>query len=214
MASTRRLAAIMFTDMVGSTASAQLNEAAALTLRQEQAALVRGVFAAHQGREIKSMGDGFLAEFESALRAVQCAIEIQQRLHDRNSRTNQPPIHLRVGIHLGDVEVRGSDIFGDSVNVASRIEPLANPGGICVTEPVFGQVRNKISNRFEKLETMALKNIQFPIDVYRLMLPWEPTRTATPAPFDGKSDRNRVAVLPFANISPDTSDAYLSLIHI
>ena len=111
----------MFTDMVGSTTLAQSDEAEALRLQDEQERLVRPLFAAHQGREIKSLGDGFLAEFDSALRAVQCAIDIQQRLHERNSRPGRSPLHLRIGIHLGDVEVRGTDIFGDSVNVASRI---------------------------------------------------------------------------------------------
>ena len=119
------------------------------------------------------MGDGFLAEFDSALRALQCAIDIQQRIHERNSLPGQSPIHLRVGIHLGDVEVRGTDIFGDSVNVASRIEALAEPGGICITDPVFGQVRNKIPNRLEKLAPQVLKNVRFPIEVYKVTMPWE-----------------------------------------
>jgi adenylate cyclase len=202
---TRRLAAIMFADMVGSAALAQTNEQEALRLRDEQEALVRPLFAAHHGREVKSMGDGFLAEFDSALRAVQCAVDIQQRLNERNLHVGEAPIHLRIGIHLGDVEVRGADIFGDSVNVASRIEPLAAPGGICVTEPVFGQVRNKIPNRLEKMAPQSLTNIRFPFDVYRIVLPWEscesPLHDLLPT---------GIAILPFSNISPDSKDAYFA----
>jgi adenylate cyclase len=162
----------MFTDMVGSTAAAQSSEAAALRLRDEQAALVRPLFGAHHGREIKSMGDGFLAEFDSALQAVQCAIDIQQHLHERNSQPGVAPIELRVGIHLGDVEQRETDIFGDAVNIASRIEPLATPGGVCISGEVFSQVRNKIPNHLEKLPSTPLKGLQVSIDVYRVLLPW------------------------------------------
>ncbi len=205
MAATRRLAAIMFTDMVGSTELAQDNEAEALRLRDEQEELVRPLFTAHQGREVKSMGDGFLAAFDSALRAVQCAIDIQQRLRERNAHTGIVPIHLRIGIHLGDVEVRGSDIFGDSVNIASRIEPLADPGGICITEPVFGQVQNKIPNHLEKLGLKALKNVRFPVEIYRVVLPG-----GAQQPVSMGSGPTRLAVLPFANISPDPRDAYFA----
>ncbi|MFZ1023394.1 MAG: adenylate/guanylate cyclase domain-containing protein, partial [Thermoplasmata archaeon] len=108
MATTRRLVAIMFTDMVGYTASVQSNEAGALKLLREQEDLVRPLFSVHRGREIKSTGDGFLVEFDSALHAVQCAIEILQRLHERNSQQGVAPIQLRIGVHLGDVEQHGT----------------------------------------------------------------------------------------------------------
>jgi adenylate cyclase len=195
----------MFTDMVGSTASAQNDEAEALKLRDEQAGLVRPLFAVHQGREIKSMGDGFLAEFDSALRAVQCAIDIQQHLHERNSQRNVAPIQLRIGVHLGDVEQREGDIFGDAVNIASRIEPLASPGGVCISGEVHSQVRNKIPNRFDRLEPVALKGVRLPLDVYRVGLPWETTASPSGTPL-----RNRLAVLPLANISPDSKDEYFA----
>jgi adenylate cyclase len=205
MASTRRLAAIMFTDMVGSTASAQANEAEALKLRDEQAGLVRPLFAAHQGREIKSMGDGFLAEFDSALRAVQCAIDIQQHLQERNSQPGVASILLRIGVHLGDVEQRETDIFGDAVNIASRIEPVASPGGLCISGQVFDQIRNKIPNRLEKLPQTTLKGLQVPIDIYRVVLPWTPRGTSSRDP-----GTTTLAVLPFINISPDSKDEYFS----
>jgi adenylate cyclase len=195
----------MFTDMVGSTASAQANEARALTLQDEQAGLLRPLFSAHRGREIKSMGDGFLAEFDSALHAVQCAIDIQQRLHERNSQRDAYPIQLRIGIHLGDVEQRESDIFGDAVNIASRIEPLAAPGGVCISGEVVSQVRNKIPNQLEKLHSTPLKGVEVPIDVYRIVLPWLVRETSSQG-----GGPPRIAVLPFTNMSPDPADSFFA----
>jgi len=195
----------MFTDMVGFTASVQTNEADALQLLREQEELLRPLFAQHHGREIKSTGDGFLVTFDSALHAVQCAIEIQERLQERNAKRGPRLFQLRIGVHLGDIEERGNDIFGDSVNFAARIEPLAEPGGICISEPVFGQVRNKIPNSLEKLAPKVLKNVSFPMDVYKLALTWVAPRALLPS-----SGPTRLAVLPFANISPDPNDAYFA----
>jgi len=205
VAATRRLAAIMFTDMVGFTASAQTDEANALKLLREQEKLIRPLLKTHKGREIKSTGDGFLVEFDSALRAVQCAIDIHQHLQERNSQPGCTPIRLRIGVHLGDVEERGGDIFGDSVNLAARIEPLAEPGGVCISEPVFGQVRNKIPNQLEKLEPKVLKNVRFPMAVYRVILPW--TVRESPSTNSGPTG---LAVLPFSNISADPKDEYFA----
>jgi adenylate cyclase len=195
----------MFTDMVGYTAKVQADEADALRSLREQEELVRPLLATHQGREVKSTGDGFLVEFDSALRAVQCAIDILQRMHERNSQIGISPVELRIGIHLGDVELHGSDIFGDSVNIAARIEPLAEPGGVCISEPVFEQVRNKIPNSLEKLEPRALKNVRFPLDIYRVVLPWSHGQLLS-----ANAGPSRLAVLPFANISPDPKDEYFA----
>jgi len=140
----RRLAAVMFTDTVGFTASTQANEGRTLELLRQQAEILRPILALHQGREIKSTGDGFLVEFDSALKAVQCAVNIQRRIYERNSEGGQSPIHIRIGVHLGDVVQNGSDILGDAVNIAARIEPLAEPGGVCVSSAVYDQVRSKV----------------------------------------------------------------------
>jgi len=195
----------MFTDIVGFTASVQANESRSLELLREQEEILRPLFAAYHGREVKSTGDGFLAEFDSALHAVQCAIDIQEHLRERNSKQGVTPIRIRIGVHLGDVEQRGTDIFGDSVNIASRIEPLADPGGICISEPVFGQIRNKIPQRFRKFDPKPLKNVSFPIAVYKL------SSLSTPAEITSDtSGPIRIAVLPFSNISPDPHDAYFA----
>jgi adenylate cyclase len=205
VASQRRLVVIMFTDMVGFTARAQADEAAALGLRQEQEELIRPVLASHQGHEVKSTGDGLLVEFGSALKAIECAIGIQRRLHERNAKGGATRIDLRIGIHLGDVEQHGGDIFGDAVNIASRIEAIAEPGGICLSSAVYEQVRNKIPDTLVKLPPRSMKGVQRPMDLYRVVLPWtvrEPL-SASPGPA-------RLAVLPFSNISPDPSDEYFA----
>jgi len=195
----------MFTDTVGSTARAQQNEATALKLLDEQAGLLRPLFTAHQGRIIKSTGDGFLVEFDSALRAVQCAVDIQQHLHERNSRPDADRIPIRIGIHLGDVEQRESDIFGDAVNLAARVESTADPGGLAISGPVYDQIRNKIPNRLEKLPPAVLKGVHTPIDIYRVVFPWNVRES--PEKVDGDVG---LAVLPFTNISPDPKDEYIA----
>src|SRR5712692_9590184 len=139
----RKLAAIMFTDIVEYTTMSGKNEALALTLLEEHRQLLRPVFARHGGREVKTIGDGFIVEFQSALEAVRCALEIQQLMYRRNqSVPSERRILLRVAVHLGDVEHRDGDVYGDAVNIASRIQPLADPGGICITKQVFDHVRN------------------------------------------------------------------------
>ncbi|HEY2388453.1 MAG TPA: adenylate/guanylate cyclase domain-containing protein [Candidatus Binatia bacterium] len=170
---TRKLAAIMFTDMVGYSALAQRNEALALDLLVEHQRQLRPIFLRHGGREIKAIGDGFLVEFSSALQAVRCALAIQTALVQRNaSEGTDRRIQVRIGLHLGDVEVRDGDVFGDGVNIAARVEPLADANGICITGPVFDQVRNKIAEPLVRLGRPELKHIQVPIDVYRVVLPW------------------------------------------
>ena len=200
----------MFTDTVGFTASAQANEGRTLELLRQQGELLRPLLALHQGREIKSTGDGFLVEFDSALKAVQCAVNIQRRIFERNSEGGQTPIRVRIGVHLGDVVQSGTDILGDAVNIAARIEPLAQPGGVCVSSAVYEQVRTKVSDRFEKLEPKALKGVDLPMEVYRVVPSWEGSGGSDADEPSHRLDKTRIAVLPFANISPDPNDEYFA----
>jgi TolB-like protein/class 3 adenylate cyclase/Tfp pilus assembly protein PilF len=176
----RKLAAIMFTDMVGYSALSQRDEKLAQELLEEHRELLRKIFPRFNGTEIKTIGDAFLVEFGSALEAAQCAIEIQRTLAKRNADiAPDRRIELKIGVHIGDVVHRGGDVYGDGVNIASRIEPLAGPGGICVSMDVERQIRNALQARFEKLAPTELKNISVPMDLFRIVLPWErPTPTA------------------------------------
>src|SRR6201994_2983448 len=164
----------MFTDMVGYSALSQRDDKLALQLLEEHRQLLRQIFPRFHGTEIKTIGDAFLVEFNSALEAAQCAIEIQRTLTKRNSDiAPDRRIELKIGIHIGDVVHRGGDVYGDGVNIASRIEPLAGPGGICVSMDVERQIRNAVETRFEKLAPTELKNISVPMELFRIVLPWE-----------------------------------------
>src|SRR5256885_1916833 len=170
----RKLAAIMFTDMVGYSALSQRDDKLALELLEEHRHLLREIFPGFNGTEIKTIGDAFLIEFHSALEAARCAIEIQRALAKRNHDvTSERRIELKIGIHIGDVVHRGGDAYGDGVNIASRIEPLAGAGGICVSMDVERQIRNALEARFEKLAPTELKNISVTMDLFRIVLPWE-----------------------------------------
>ncbi len=170
----RKLAAIMFTDMVGYSALSQRDDKLALELLEEHRRLLREIFPRFNGTEIKTIGDAFLVEFQSALEAAQCAIEIQRALAKRNAdAAAERQIQVRIGIHIGDVVHRGDDVYGDGVNIASRIEQLAAAGGICVSTDVERQIRNALETRFEKLAPTELKNISLPTDLFRIVLPWE-----------------------------------------
>ncbi len=153
----RRLVAIMFTDMVGFTKLAQRDEAAALQLLEEHRAILRPIFASRGGREVKTMGDGFMVEFPSAIESVRCAMEIQAAMTKWNRpRTPRTRARIRIGIHVGDVVREGNDLVGDGVNIASRIEPLADAGGICITGSVLDQYATRstsASRRFGSLRS-------------------------------------------------------------
>src|ERR1700747_3801202 len=170
----RRLAAIMFTDMVGYTALSQRNEVLALELLEEHRRILRSIFPRFNGTEIKTIGDAFLVEFQSALEAAQCALEIQRTLAKRNHDvSSERRIELRIGIHVGDVVHREGDVYGDGVNIASRTQPVAGIGGICISVDVERQIHHALEARFEKLAPIELKNVEVPMDLFRIVLPWE-----------------------------------------
>ena len=197
----------MFTDMVDYTSISEKNEELALTLLEDHRQLLRPVFARHGGREVKTVGDGFLVEFPSALEAVRCALEIQQLMYRRNQGvTSEKKILLRVAVHLGDVEHRDGDVYGDAVNIASRIQSLTDPGGICITQQVYDHVRKNEEFRMVALGQNRLKNVQTPTEVYRVLPAserGEPTKTDALEP-------RRVAALPLAIISSDQQDEYFA----
>jgi adenylate cyclase len=201
----RRLVAIMFTDMVGYTALGQRNEALSLALVEEQKKVIRPVLARHHGREIKTIGDAFLIEFLNAVDAVRCAYDIQRAIREFNlSLASEKRIHLRIGVHVGEVVESQGDISGDAVNVASRIEPLAEDGGVCISRQAYDHVRSKVDLRLTSLGSKVLKNVADPVEVYKVVMPWE--AEASPQQLNTK----RIAVLPFANLSSDPEEGYFA----
>ncbi len=197
----------MFTDMVGYTALGQKDESLSLELADEQRKLIRPILNRHNGREVKTMGDALLVEFPSALDAVRCAYDIQRVIRESNfSLSEERKVHLRIGVHLGDVVESKGDISGDAVNVASRIEPLAEDGGVCLSRQVYDHVQNKFDMSIVSFGVKTLKNVTTPMEVFKMVMPWEKERFSVSVPLDTK----RIAILPFANMSPDPNDSYFA----
>jgi len=170
----RRLVTIMFTDMVGYTALSQRDESLAIELLDEHRQLLRSVFQAFNGREVETVGDAFLIEFRSALDAVRCSLEIQGLLHTRNLKVPAARrIEVRIGLHVGDVMCRDGKVLGDAVNLASRVHSLAEPGGVCLTQQVRDQVGDRVDVPLIRLGHGELKNVEVPVCLYRMMLPWK-----------------------------------------
>ena len=205
----RRLAAILSTDVVGYSRLMGLDEAGTLSrlnaLRRE---LIDPTIAAHAGRIVKLMGDGALVEFASAVDAVTCAIEIQRQLREHDAGGSEAnPIQFRIGINVGDIIIEGDDIFGDGVNIAARVESVAAPGGISLSEDAWRQVQGKVAATFVDSGEHSLKNIARPVRVYRVELGGEGTTQLT-APVSVLPDKPSIAVLPFTNMSGDAEQDY------
>jgi TolB-like protein len=204
----RRLAAILAADVVGFSRLMGEDETGTLAvLKQRRKDVLEPLVAQHRGRIFKVTGDGAFVEFRSAVNAVQCAIELQDSM--ANANTGVPEgrrIVLRVGINLGDVMVEGSDLYGDGINVAARLEQLAEPGGVLISGTVFEHVRNKVDTAFADLGAQTLKNIVGPVRVYRIA----GTMRVTEASKRVVAERPAVAVLPLTNMIGDPEQQYFS----
>src|SRR6516164_4780419 len=218
MASTRRLAAILAAAVAGySRLMGADEEGTHERLQAHLRELVEPKIAEHRGRIVKNTGDGLLAEFPSVVDAVRCAVEVQRGMVDREPEVSEEErIRFRIGVNLGDVIVEEHDIFGDGVNVAARLEALAEPGGICVSRMVRDNVRDKLDFAFEDMGEQSVKNIVRPARVYALrpeaiaLLPAPNVPAAPPASQPVIAPRLSIVVLPFANLSSDTEQQYFA----
>ena len=207
----RRLAAILAADVVGYSRLMERDEAGTLErLKAHRKELVEPLVAEHRGRIVKLMGDGALCEFACVVDAVACAVAIQRGMAEREADVPEAErIRFRIGVNLGDVIVEGEDIYGDGVNVAARLEQLAEPGGIVVSGTVFDHLRGELGCTFASLGEQHLKNIERPVRAYRMVLGGgdggPPERPALPLP-----DKPSLAVLPFENLSGDPEQGYFA----
>ena len=205
MTEIRKLAAVMFTDIVGYTALMSKDEQKALALLQKNRDLQKSLAKKHHGEFLKEMGDGTLLCFQSALDAVRCAMEIQ------HSVQNDPDLNLRIGIHLGDIVFKEGDIFGDGVNVASRIERLAETGCICTSEEVYRSVRNQPGINAVFLDEKKLKNVDHLVKIYTISIGClSAPQLGVPTPNEEVIKDKSIIVLPFDDMSPNKDNEYFS----
>jgi adenylate cyclase len=210
----RKLAAILAADVVGYSRLMTADEAGTLAaLKRHRETVFDPAVAAHNGRAVKLIGDGTIVEFASVVDAVNCALSVQRSgAPAPDQRAAQPAIVLRIGINLGDVVMEGEDIYGDGVNIAARLEPLAEPGGICISSIVNESIGNRIDVRFQDGGEITVKNIDRPIRVWR----WQPgsaaanSRQANAASPASRVATASIAVLPFTNMSGDAEQEYFS----
>jgi adenylate cyclase len=211
MATIRRLAAILAADVAGYSRLMGVDEEGTLAqLRTIRGELFDPTIAAHNGRLVKTTGDGLLVEFASVVDALRCATEVQAGMAQRNAAVpDEERIEFRVGIHQGDIVVEDGDIFGDGVNVAARLEGLAPPGGICVSARVQEDATGKLNIAFEDLGEQILKNIARPVRVFRVVMERRAEAAKEPVPL-ALPDKPSIAVLPFANMSRDAEQEYFA----
>jgi TolB-like protein/Flp pilus assembly protein TadD len=207
----RRLAAVLAADVVGYSRLMGEDEARTLArLKALRRDVVQPRIADCKGRIVKLMGDGLLAEFPSAVEAVRCAAAIQDAMAERETDlSDEQRVRLRIGVNLGDIIVEGSDIYGDGVNVAARLEGLAEPGGICISNAVYEQVRGRVDFDFDDLGETDFKNIDRPVRVWRWPAASGPS-SAAPRPAARTSGKPSIAVLAFKNMSGDPDQEYFS----
>ena len=211
----RRLAAILAADVAGYSRLIEADEEGTLNrLKALRAKVIDPIIAYHHGRIVKTTGDGMLVEFASVVDAVRCAAEVQAAVAEDNAPV--PParrIEFRIGINVGDIVVEDGDIFGNGVNVAARLEALAQPGGICVSRVVYDQVRDQLDFAFEDRGDHQVKNIARPVRVYTLT-PEARGRSSTPlarpVSQSAGAPRLSIVVLPFANLSNDPEQQYFT----
>ncbi|HYM33089.1 MAG TPA: adenylate/guanylate cyclase domain-containing protein [Candidatus Cybelea sp.] len=212
----RRLAAILAADVASYSRLMGCDEEGTLRqLKAHRKELVDPKITEHRGRIVKTTGDGMLVEFASVVDAVRCAVDIQRGMAERNSEVpNEKRIEFRIGINVGDIISDANDIYGDGVNVAARLEALAEPGGICVARNVHDQVRDKLSFSFEDMGEQTVKNIARPVGVHRVRIAEHSTsKKSADAPGNVEksfSGRPGLAVLPFVNMSGDTEQEYFA----
>jgi adenylate cyclase len=210
---TRRLAAVFAADVVGFSGLMGQDEEGTLAcmkrLRQE---VVEPKIASHQGRVVKTTGDGFLVEFSSPVEAVRCAVEVQEVLTANASQELSHALQLRIGINIGDIIIEeDGDIYGDGVNVAARLEQMAEPGGIWISAKVYEEVRDKLPYSFEDLGEQTFKNIARVVRIYSLSDSSRQTKAAAPAkPILSLPDKPSIAVLPFTNMSGDPEQEFFA----
>jgi class 3 adenylate cyclase/TolB-like protein len=218
MTATRRLAAILAADVAGySRLMGADEEGTHERLKAHFRELVDRKIEEHRGRIVKNTGDGLLAEFPSVVDAVRCAVEIQRGMIDREPEVpNERRIRFRIGVNLGDVIAENDDIYGDGVNVAARLEGLAEPGGICISRMVRDQIRDKLPYQFEDLGAQSVKNIARPVRVYAWRpegvadLPTSIVPPATPIAAPATAPRLSIVVLPFTNLSDDREQQFFA----